>query len=73
MVAMANSGPDTNGSQWYITYDDVSQLDGGYTIFGKVIEGMDVVESITPRDPSVNPDAPPGDKIESIVIEENAP
>ena len=70
MVAMANSGPDTNGSQWYITYDDVSQLDGGYTIFGKVIEGMDVVEEITPRDPSGDPNAPLGDAIESIVIEE---
>lgn len=73
MVAMANSGPDTNGSQWYITYDDVSQLDGGYTIFGKVVEGMDVVEAITPRDPSVDPNAPAGDKIKSIVIEEVAP
>lgn len=73
VVAMANSGPDTNGSQWYITLDDVSQLDGGYTIFGKVIEGMDVVERITPRDPSVNPDAPAGDTITSIVIEEIMP
>ena len=69
MVAMANSGPDTNGSQWYITLDDVSQLDGGYTIFGRVIEGMDVVEAITPRDPSTNPNASDGDMIESIVIE----
>lgn len=73
MVAMANSGPDTNGSQWYITYDDVSQLDGGYTIFGKVIEGMDAVEAITPRDPSQDPNAAPGDVIKSIVIEETAP
>lgn len=73
MVAMANSGPDTNGSQWYVTLDDVSQLDGGYTIFGKVVEGMDVVEAITPRDPSVDPNAPPGDKIEGITIEETTP
>jgi cyclophilin family peptidyl-prolyl cis-trans isomerase len=71
IVAMANSGPDTNGSQWYITYDDVSQLDGGYTIFGKVVEGMDKVEEMTPRDPSTNPNAPPGDVIQSIVIEES--
>jgi len=69
MVAMANAGPDTNGSQWYITLGDVSQLDGGYTIFGEVTEGMDVVQAITPRDPSVDPNAPPGDKIESITIE----
>ncbi|MCA9872059.1 MAG: peptidylprolyl isomerase [Anaerolineales bacterium] len=69
MVAMANAGPDTNGSQWYITLADVSQLDGGYTIFGQVTEGMDVVQGITPRDPSVDPNAPPGDKIESVTIE----
>lgn len=73
MVAMANSGPDTNGSQWYVTYDDVSQLDGGYTIFGQVIEGMDAVDEITPRDPSRDPNAAPGDAIKSIVIEESTP
>lgn len=70
MVAMANAGPNTNGSQWYITFGDVSQLDGSYTIFGKVTEGMDVVEGITPRDPSRQPNAPAGDKIASITIEE---
>ncbi|MCB8942661.1 MAG: peptidylprolyl isomerase [Ardenticatenaceae bacterium] len=70
MVAMANSGPDTNGSQWYITLSDVSQLDGSYTIFGRVIEGMDIVEAITPRDPSQNPNLPAGDTITSITIEE---
>ncbi len=69
-VAMANAGPNTNGSQWYITYGDVSQLDGSYTIFGKVTEGMDIVEGITPRDPSRAPNAPAGDKIVSITIEE---
>jgi cyclophilin family peptidyl-prolyl cis-trans isomerase len=73
MVAMANAGPNTNGSQWYITYGDVSQLDGSYTIFGRVIEGMEVVEKITPRDPSRNPNLPPGDKIVSITIEEGNP
>ena len=73
VVAMANAGPNTNGSQWYITYGDVSQLDGGYTIFGRVIEGMDVVEQITPRDPSRNPNAPEGDTIARITIEEILP
>lgn len=70
MVAMANSGPDTNGSQWYVTLGDVSQLDGGYTIFGRVTEGMDVVEAITPRDPQRDPSAPPGDVISSITIQQ---
>lgn len=73
VVAMANAGPDTNGSQWYITYGDVSQLDGGYTIFGRVIEGMDVVEAIAPRDPSRNPSAPAGDAMKTITIEEILP
>ena len=73
VVAMANAGPNTNGSQWYITYGDVSQLDGGYTIFGKVTEGMDVVENITPRDPSRDPSAPEGDLIKTISIEEILP
>lgn len=70
MVAMANSGPDTNGSQWYITLDDTSQLDGDYTIFGMVTDGMDVVQAITPRDPNTNPNAPVGDMIVSIEISE---
>lgn len=73
VVAMANAGPDTNGSQWYITYGDVTQLDGGYTIFGRVTEGMDVVEAITPRDPSRNPAAPAGDAMKTITIEEILP
>lgn len=72
IVAMANAGPNTNGSQWYITYGDVSQLDGSYTIFGRVIEdGMSVVEAITPRDPSREPNAAAGDVIRSITIVEN--
>lgn len=70
MVAMANSGPDENGSQWYITLGDVSQLDGSYTIFGQVVDGLDVVQAISPRDTSTDPTAPPGDKIVSVTIEE---
>lgn len=69
-VAMANSGPDTNGSQWYITLAAQAALDGDYTIFGKVIEGMDVVQSLTPRDPAAGADLPPGDRILSVTIEE---
>ena len=45
-VAMANAGPDTNGSQFYINQVDNNYLDGGYTVFGYVYEGMDVVDSI---------------------------
>jgi cyclophilin family peptidyl-prolyl cis-trans isomerase len=70
VVAMANSGPDTNGSQWYITFGDASQLDGSYTIFGQVLEGMDAVQNITPRDPSQTSYRTPGDMIKEIVVEE---
>ena len=69
MVAMANAGPDTNGSQWYITLADASFLDGSYTVFGRVIEGLDTVKRITPRDPQRNPNAAPGDRIAHMTIE----
>jgi len=69
VVAMANAGRDTNGSQFFITFGPQEYLNGGYTIFGQVIEGMDVVMGITLRDPQMNPDFV-GDAIESITIEE---
>ena len=72
VVGMASGGPGTSsiGSQFFITYDALPQLDGGYTIIGRVIEGMDVAESITPRDPGQGAVLPPGDVIETILIEE---
>ncbi len=67
---MANSGPETNGSQFFITYDATPNLNGGYTIFGEVIEGMDVVDGLTPRDPQQAGDIPLGDLILNITIDE---
>ncbi|GAB4434493.1 MAG: hypothetical protein Kow002_21410 [Anaerolineales bacterium] len=69
VVAMANAGRDTNGSQFFITFGPAEFLNGGYTIFGQVIDGMDVVHGITRRDPQFNPDYL-GDAILSITIEE---
>jgi cyclophilin family peptidyl-prolyl cis-trans isomerase len=70
VVGMANAGADSNGSQFFITYSAQPTLDGKYTIFGKVIQGMDVATSLTPRDPSQSADLPPGDKILNVTIEE---
>ena len=69
VVAMANSGPDTNGSQFFVTFAPAEFLNGGYTIFGQVIEGMDVVNAITRRDPDQLPDFI-GDAINTITISE---
>lgn len=69
VVAMANAGRDTNGSQFFITFGAQEFLNGGYTIFGQVTEGMDVVNGITRRDPDQAPTFE-GDKIKSILISE---
>lgn len=58
-VGMALSGKDTGGSQWFVTHSPQPHLDGGYTVFGRVVEGMDVVDRIAR-----------GDRIRSIKITE---
>ena len=70
VVGMANSGANTNGSQFFITRSAIPGLDGRFTVFGKVIQGLDVLSLLTPRDPASGEMLPPGDEIIKVTIEE---
>jgi cyclophilin family peptidyl-prolyl cis-trans isomerase len=71
MVAMANAGPNTNGSQFFITLAPAPQWNGIYTIFGEVLSGLDVLAGLTPRDPQQGgPSLPPGDLLLDVIISE---
>ncbi|HLE59326.1 MAG TPA: peptidylprolyl isomerase [Candidatus Limnocylindria bacterium] len=67
VLSMANAGPNTNGSQFFITYAATSHLDGRHTVFGRVTSGMDTVNALRERDPGRDPQ--PGDRIDTIEIE----
>jgi len=69
-ISMANAGPNTNGSQFFITYVPTDWLNGKHSVFGQLVEGMDVLKSLTPRDPSENPGFE-GDKIIKVTINED--
>lgn len=71
LLAMANSGPGTNGSQFFVTYTATPWLDGNHTIFGKVYQGIEVVERLTPRDPSQMP-AYLGAALNTVLIVEDS-
>ena len=68
ILSMANAGPNTGGSQFFITHTATPWLDGRHAIFGEVVEGMETVNTLRERDPQR--DSEPGDRIESVEIEE---
>jgi cyclophilin family peptidyl-prolyl cis-trans isomerase len=74
VLAMANrrvAGGENDGSQFFFTLEDEPTLSGTHTAFGRVVEGMDVLQALTPRDATQSEDPEPGDRIETITIEES--
>jgi cyclophilin family peptidyl-prolyl cis-trans isomerase len=70
VLSMANRGPNTGGSQFFITHVATPWLDDRHAVFGEVVEGMEVLNAIRERDPQQDPE--PGDAVERVEIEETS-
>jgi len=71
MLAMATDPNGYNGSQFFINYSNIPEYDGRFTIFGKLVDGMEVLESLRPRDPYYDQVLLPADVLLNVTIEEN--
>ncbi len=69
-VGVSSDGRDTNGSQFFITLGPLPERNQRYTLLGTVVQGLEVLGKLTPRDPVAEPEAAPGDTLISITIEE---
>jgi peptidylprolyl isomerase/peptidyl-prolyl cis-trans isomerase B (cyclophilin B) len=67
VLSMANAGPDTNGSQFFLTFGATPWLDGRHAVFGRVVEGEEVLDRLTRVDPSRPGSAEP-DRIEQVTV-----
>ena len=67
VVSMANAGPGTNGSQFFITFTATPWLDGKHTVFGRVLEGLEVLDTLTRIDPN-RPGAAKPDRMERVTV-----
>ncbi len=68
ILSMANAGPNTGGSQFFITHIPTPWLDGRHAVFGEVVDGMDAVYAVPERDPQR--ESEPGETVERVEIEE---
>ncbi|HOW92516.1 MAG TPA: peptidylprolyl isomerase, partial [Anaerolineaceae bacterium] len=71
LLALNHDSAGLSGSQFFITYAPLPEMDGQFTIIGRVIEGMSVVNSLRPRNPEADEILLPADTLISVTIEEN--